>query len=558
MKIKSRLPMEKRFLFMRNEVSSWLPAYRDIQRFIIPTRGFFYDTVPNWGRQIDHKTQLNGAPGRAAKTLAAGMLSGLASPSRPWFKLGLENEDLMQNQEVKQWLSIAEDRMKSIFSKSNTYETLHNMFEELGSFGTAAAIVLEDFDSVIRCRTFTAGEYAIGQDSNGRVNSFCRRFNMTVGQLVQEYGIDNCSMSVQAMYKNGIVDPWIKIDHLIEPNDERIEDRSDYENKKFRSLTWEMGSPPNTCLRISGYDEFPVLAPRWDTTTTAHIYGWGPGHNALGDTKMLMKLEKDYLVALDKVIDPPIQQDASVQGEANTLPGGVVKSSTMNPNAGVRAAYQINPDLNAAQAKIDRTMAAIDSTFYKDLFLMLSQSDSPQKTAFEISKRYEEKLLMLGPVIERQENELLDPLIERTFAIGLRTGVIPPPPPVVGGQELKIEYISTLAQAQKMVGTQAIEQVTTFVQTIMQADPNAIDNIDVDETIRTYADMLGVPPKLIHPQEIVDQVRQDKAQAQAQAQAEQKAMALTQNAKTLSETKIGGGNALEALTGTSPEAEQAA
>lgn len=556
---KTRLLIEKRQLSMRNELQSWIPGWRDIQRFINPIRGFFYDTIPNWGRTIDHKTQLDGAPMRAADANAAGMLSGLASPSRPWFKLTLENRALMALQEVQEWLDICAEVVRNIFNKSNVYESLHTMFEEEVSFGTTASILLEDFETVVRMRTFTAGEYALGTGPDGRVNAFARRFNMTTGQLVDEYGIDNVPPAVAANYKNGAADTWNKVDHLIEPNDERIPDKNDFMNKKYRSVTWVSGSPQDQCLRISGFDEFPVLAPRWDLTTTSSIYGWGPGHKALGDTKMLMKLQKDFLVALDKMIDPPVIQDSSVDGEKNTLPGGVTRVSSFAPNTGVRPAYQINPDLNACQAKIDRTVQAIDATFYKDLFLLLAQSQQGQQTAYEIAKRYEEKLLMLGPVIERQENELLDPLIERTFGIALRMGVIPPPPAVIGGQELKIEYISTLAQAQKMVGTQAIEQVISFITNpnLAQMDPDAIDNIDVDEAVRTYADFLGVPAKLINPKELVAQIRQAKAKQQAQAQSDQRAMAMAQGAKTLSDTKVGQGNALEALTGTQP-AEAAA
>src|SRR4051812_24467392 len=113
MKIKDRALIERRWLAMRNEAQSWVPGWKDIQRYISPTRGFFYDSVPNWGRTIDHKTQLDGAPHRALRTLASGMTSGLTSPSRPWFKLGLQNHEIMEIDEVKDWLNTAEQKIYS-------------------------------------------------------------------------------------------------------------------------------------------------------------------------------------------------------------------------------------------------------------------------------------------------------------------------------------------------------------------------------------------------------------------------------------------------------------
>lgn len=550
LQIKYRTYLEKRFLMMQNEWFSWTPALKDIRRFILPTNGFFYDQIPDIGTGVDFKSILNGAPSRAVNVLAAGMSSGLTSPSRPWFKVGIGNQDLMEEEDVKEWLDLVERVLYQIFAKSNTYGALNSMYSEFGGFGTTAAMILEDFESVIRIKNFTAGEYYLGMDQNQRVNSFARLFYMTIGQLVEEFGFENCTPQVQNNYSMGIVDrPWIKVVHLIEPNDDRIPDKSDFPKKPFRSIHWEWGSPTNMALRVSGYDDIPIVAPRWKVTASSFIYGFGPGHMALGDVKMLNKLERDYLVALDKVIDPPVMLDATVQNEANTLPGGITRSSATTPNAGARPAYQIQPDLEEIQKKIDKTIAAIDSTFFKDIILMLSSSDDPQKTAYEIAKRYEEKMWILGPVIDSTQHELLDPLISRTFQIALRARIIPPPPLSLSGSELKIEYISALAQAQKMYQNTAIQELMQFVGGIVGVMPDAIDNIDIDEVIRIFSRLEGVPPKIVRAADMVQQIRQQKAQAAQAQQAAERAQQLAQGAQTLSKTPLNNGSALDAILG---------
>ena len=534
-----RKEFERRVNAMKREAESWLPTWKDIKAYINPVRGFF-DDQPNKGQAIDHKTMLDGYPRRCARTLGGGMTSGMTSPARPWFRLGVDDPDLMELDSVKLWLDIVQERMMNVFSRSNIYSVLTSIYEENGSFGTGAAIILEDFDTVIRGSNFTTGEYWLSTGPDGRTNGFARKYWMTVGQLVKEFGEENVSPTIKVAYKNTKdIDRWVAVIHLIEENDKRIPDRADFKNMPYRSIQWEEGSPQDCFLRIGGYEDFPILAPRWQTTTTADAYGKGPGWDALGDARMLQKMVRKKLLGLDKSIDPPVQKDGMVSGEVNTLPGGVTTSSASVPNAGVRPVYQVQIDLNAIDASIDKTKEAIGSTFYTDLFLMLLQSERKQITAREVAERHEEKLLMLGPVLECLESELLDPLIDRTFAIMLRFGLIPEPPPELQGENLKVEYISILAQAQKMVGTSAIEQVCSFVVQLSAVDPGVLDKIDWDEAVETYAEMIGIPARILRSAEAVTAIREAKADAELRMKQAQSGMMAAEGAKILSQTKVG-------------------
>jgi hypothetical protein len=181
--------------------------------------------------------------------------------------------------------------------------------------------------------------------------------------------------------------------------------------------------------------------------------------------------------------------------------------------------------------------------------MMVAQSQRPNMTAREIVERHEEKLLMLGPVLERLESELLDPLIDRTFSIMLRVGLIPPPPDELQGMDMKIEYISMLAQAQKMVGTAAIEQITGFAAQLAAVYPGVTDNIDADAAVNEYGDMLGVPPKIVRSADDVAAMRDQAAKEQKAAQATSTLPNVVEGAKTMSETKLDTNSALDALMG---------
>jgi hypothetical protein len=544
---------KNRWSMMRLEaMSKWYQRWRDLSRFINPKRGFFEGFTPNYNAQIDYRLILDGDPAHYARVMASGMMSGLTSPSRPWFRLGLGSEELEQQEDVKVWLETCERILFAIFGKSNIYGAFHQTYEEIGLFGTGAFGIFEDYDSVVRARSYTIGEYFLGTDYAGRINAFARQYWMTGDQMVEEFGWENVSDQVKASYGKGNKDQWFLVYTICEPNTSRIEGIADFRGMKYRSVTWEAQAPDNKPLRAMGYNEFPFMCPRWDMTTTADCYGVGPGWFAIGDIKMLYRMQKDSLLAINKVADPPIIVDSSVEGIANMLPGGVTRSSSVQPNTGVRPAYQVQPDIKALEEKIDKTSRKIASRFYADLFMMMMQSDKTDMTAREVVERHEEKLLMLGPVLERVENEMLSPTIERTFAIALRAGIIPPPPASIQGLPLKVEFISLLAQAQKMVGTAAIEQVVSFAGNLLGAFPDVKDNVDADEAIRDYAAMIGAPKKIIRSKDDVAKIRNARVKQMAEQQAQQDSMAAVQGAKVLADTKVGGGSALEHILGLPP------
>ena len=190
----------------------------------------------------------------------------------------------------------------------------------------------------------------------------------------------------------------------------------------------------------------------------------------------------------------------------------------------LRPLYQTKVDYAGAAALMEQTKENIREGLYNDLFRMLALSDRGDMTATEVNQRIEEKLIMLGPVVERLHAELLDVIIDRVFEICLRRGILPPPPVELEGKELKVEYISLLAQAQKMIGTSAIDQFMALIGTYAEIFPEMADIPDTDAVGDQYSEMLGVDPSLVRGQDERDERRAMREQAaQQQAQLEQAA-----------------------------------
>lgn len=539
----------KRLEMLRSERSSYIPLWRELSDFHLAHRGRFLVADRNKGHKRNTK-QINNTSRRAIRTLASGMMAGITSPARPWFRLAVPDPEIMEMGAVRTWLMVVERIMREIFNQSNLYNSLHSLYQELGVFGTSSMGVFEDYDNVIRCKTYTIGSYCLGLNGKDQVDSWVREYQLTVGQLVKEFGIDACSEHVRQQWRNGNTETWVDVVHMIEPNDDRDSLSPLAKHKRFRSVYFEKGSDrlktlDNQFLRESGFDDFPILAPRWDVTGEDIYAAACPGMDSLGDVKALQLAEQMKYRAIERHVDPHLTAPESMRNTVDTglTPGEI--SFVNNPGGQkLEPVYQVNPNLTYHNEDISKTEDRIEKTFYVDLFLMLASSDRRQITAREIAERHEEKLLMLGPVLERLHNELLDPLIDRVFAIGMRAGIFPEPPEILQEREIKVEYISVLAQAQRLVAVGAIEQFGAFVGQVAAIWPEARHKFDAAQAVDQYADALGVSPDLVVSDDNYEQRVAAERKAMQDQQMAAAGPAMAQSAKDLSATDTGGKNAL--------------
>jgi len=555
-----RQQLDRRLSQLKNERDKgWLPLWRDISDHIAPDMGRWNSTDVNEGRRRDQLI-INSTGRSALKILASGMFSGMTSPSRPWFKLATPDAALMEFGPVKSWLHQAEKVMQDVFARSNLYNVLPTLYAEQGAFGVGAIACMPDDDEFVRFYNFTAGSYMAATSSRQQVDTLYREFKMTARQMEQQFGKEALSSAVQGLLERN-PDAWVDVCHAVEPNDTRKEGRGDNKNMPIRSVYWEKGGDQDKVLRESGFKASPIMVPRWDVNSE-NVYGTGPGAVALGDTKALQLMEKRKAQMLEKLVNPPMGAPASLRGQrASILPGDITYLDATNIGQQFAPLYEINPaGYSALRSEIDAHEQRIESAFFVDLFLMISSMDDV-RTATEIAARKEEKMLMLGPVLERMNDELLDPLIDRVFEMmieqssprwsGLLPGnpMLPPPPRELAGLDLNVEYVSILAQAQKALGVAGIERAIGFAGNLAGIQPDIVDKIDFDQAVDEYTAMLGVPPTMIRSDEAVAQLRRQRAEQQQQQQAMEQMSAGIQGAKLLSETNVTDPSALTALVG---------
>ena len=423
-----------------------------------------------------------------------------------------------------------------MFARSNTYRVFHQMYLEMGAFGTAVSIVLPDFKNVLHHYPVVCGQYALQTNYKGEVVSLYREFQKTVGETVKEFGIKNCSHSVRDRWLSRELESPVHILHVIEPREdqERDPDSPLATDMAYKSCYLELGGDDDVLLRESGFERFPVLAPRWVVSGSDVYASSCPGMETHGDNKQLQHQQLRKGQALDYKVMPPLQVPTELKNRDSEMnPGGMVYAdpgttipfNQTTTGGGIRAAFEVGLDIRDLKEDMEEVRGRIRSGFHADLFLMLHNIDRTQMTAAEIGERHEEKLLALGPVLERVDNEMLQPMVDIGFDMMAAAGLLPEAPEELQGVELTVEFVSILAQAQQAVGTNAVDRFVANLTAVAELKPDVLDNFNADEWARDYGQMVGVNTKLLVSEENVAALREARAAAQAeQAQLESQQM----------------------------------
>jgi hypothetical protein len=274
---------------------------------------------------------------------------------------------------------------------------------------------------------------------------------------------------------------------------------------------------------------------------------------ALGDVKQLQIMQKRKAQLLAKAVDPPLTGPAALRTQKTSLlPGDITYLDVREGMQSLRPIHEVRLEgFQHLSADVGDVQYRVQRAFYEDLFLMLARSDatrgSQPVTAREIDERHEEKLLALGPVLERTNDELLDPIVDRIYQIMDDAGLIPEPPEQLKGVELRVEYISILAQAQKLVGVVGQDRFLQSTVSLMEAFPEIRHKINIMQAVDNYGEMLGVDPNILRSTEDAQASAAAEAQQAQQAQQAQNAVAVTKAAQQASQTNMGGDTALQRL-----------
>lgn len=546
---------------MEQQADPYMLVYRKLRDYIMPARGLFpkdgEDPAESLSTRYDNI--IDATATRAAYLLASGMQGGMTSPSRPWFQLTLSDKDLAAWRTVRLWLEECQERIRLAMAQTNFYTASYQTYLDLAVFATSCQVLEEGTHWPIVHRSCPVGTFVLSEGPDGVVDTMARRFGLSHSLIKRRW--KKASSEVQQLAaKPESAERLAKLIQFIYPRGDSVFSSTFGAGMPYASIYMEQGS--GQILEEMGYREAAVVAPRWSTNGFTP-YGEGPANHVIGDTRQLQAMQEAELEQIQLVGSPPILAPMALRGRLKLIPKGVTWGQGVASES-VKAIYEAKPDLAAVSAKIQEVQTAIKQGFFNDFFLMLLER--PNMTATEVLQRQQEKLILLGPVVDRNRQEFLDPQVHRYFAVMMRKGYLPKPPEELKEQDYVVEYVSTLAAAQKMADVEGLTAVAGYGMQLAQAKPDVLDVLDLDANLREYARRRNAPAATIRDKQEVEAERQGRAQAQ-QAQAEQAqaqakleslgkvAPALAGAAKDLGDTPLEGGNALAALLGNSQTQE---
>lgn len=549
---------QKRMAAMKQEMQSFIDHWKLLSEFVKPRRGRFEMQDRNRGDRR-HQSIINSRATRAQQTAVAGMFNGTMAASRPWLVLETDDPGFMEFGPTKKWFSILQDRMRRLLNDSNLYTNVPIMLDEELLFGTGCMAHEDDPLDLMRFWTPTIGSYVISQGHDGRVNTLGRWFEMTVEQIVSKFSVHgevskSISPAVRQQYAEGNYDAWYPVHQFVHPNPDFVIGSDDPTKRTFRSVYYEEGNnDKDAFLETNGYHEFPFYSPRWEITGE-DIYGTScPGMVALGDIRQLQMEERRKAQGIDKMVAPVLHGPAALRSvPIRNEPAGATLYDSGDGSKGLRPVYEVKLPISELTLDIKEVENRINEAYFVDLFRAISAMRGVQpRNELELLQRNQERLVELGPILERQYTDFQNALVARVFGQMWREGLVPPPPVEIQGRPLRPRYVSSLALAQNAITTGNIERLFSFINGLA-ANPGyagVTDKADGDQAVDEYARLIGAPMNLVIPDEQVAQTREARAQQLAMQQSAALAEQGSNIAKMASDAKLGDDNVASRLLG---------
>lgn len=521
------------------------PDWQDLADYFLPRSVRFLsrnvNKQPAKNRKIKDSTPLI-----AVRNFSSGMMSGATSPATNWFKVRVRGFESETSYEVKSWCSKVESLLRDIFNSSNLYRVLPSVYKQLGVFGISALALQEDETSIFRCQLLPIGSYRIARNSKGEIDTICRVYMETAKNLYDAFGEENVSKNVLNAIHSNRYEEMFEVVHFVEPNKDFMPDSLWAKDKAFVSVYYEYVSTEEKFLSKSGFDKFPYAIFESEINGEDVYPCECPGVNALPDVKQLMSMVIDEGKAVKKMISPTYKGPASLKNKKMVdAPAAFIEED--ENGRGLSPVYEVNPRVLEVESIIEKLKQSIKEIFYNDLFAMILNTAERSRTATEVNELKEEKMVLLSPLLQQIHNGL-NIIIDWVFNECIKLNILPEPPSEIMGANMDIEFVSTLAQAQKAIKISAMERFTTFAINLANTmDSSLTKKINASKMIDDYADYANISPEQLVPTLEVEKYRQKEEENQKQQTAIEQAKQSVEIIQNIAGTDASGSDLLSRL-----------
>ena len=569
--------IEKRVRSLKRVRTEFEPLWKELRVQFEPNLGkplLETDRDQEAAKRDDRKI-ISSVPRKLAHQYAAGMQSGITNHAQPWLEFVPKTSDerVKESPALKKWFALVTRRVLDALKRGNVYQTTDQVYLHSGVFGTSCSLLLRgENPGDVFMHLLDEGEYWLAENRFQRVDTCLRRIEMTIANAADEFMYAAIPEPWRKRFDEAQLEERVKVWNLICPNQPGNPDFADVpRSAPFASFYFAEGcSADEGCgiLKISHFTYNPIIAYRH--FYCGSVYGKGLGEMSLPDAKELQKLEENKLRMISNEVNPAMIAPSSMKGlPINTFPGGITYVDQLSATTGapIQRLFQTKESLEALAAQIQVVESRIGDIWYQKLFAMMlniSTGTNRQITAREVNELDAEKVTLLGPVLTRMNHDFLSPLTDGVFTILLEDGYLedeqtPIPDDVRDGPRgeqpsvgIDTEFTSAIhTEMLANLHMKGILKTLDVAGLVMQAMPEVKAKLDGDQIIDEIGGIYRSTATFIRSDKEAAKIREAEREAAREemqrAQLAEMAKTAGTQAKALSETRVGNGNALDAI-----------
>ena len=448
----------------------------------------------------------------------------MPGPNSGWFQW--QPQDATQH-DVREWLVECSERAEAPVDNGGVYNAGHSCFKDMGWAGHGGFLLLPGAEKVFTATALAPTEFVFQMDFDGSVCRGIVTFQKRAKELVDVFGEKAVSDKVRvAIAANRPEEQFEVVLSLYKRSpEERKEARipGDPDAMPYGGCWIEVNG--ESILKEEGFEEMPLIVPRWDLWSNSNDYAASPAMNAIADIKGINVLDMIEGVLMETQLDPRLLKKASMMGAIDLSPGGITEVGDFDEIK----TWAHEGRTRESSMHQDRKANQIRRMFYVDTFEPLMGIDR-QLTAYEVQERQQASVNRIAPPVSRMGQEFVSPMMRRVFMMLYRAGRFPAPPESAfiydaAGQRF-FQYPKTI-QTNRMSRALSGRKLHIFtglmnrVLPIAQAGkPEILDNYNFDEISRDLDLAEGMPGEWKVKKDDVEALRKARVVAQQQAQAQ--------------------------------------
>ncbi len=492
--------------------------WQECREYSHPERSNF-TTTPQPGQKFGQQI-VDSTAAQASITLAGFLHGMLTNPTTQWFDLSTGDEELDRDDDVGPFLQKTAKTIHHTLNNSNFQTEVHEVYLDLNEIGTVGLFIDEDDEYDVRFSARSVSGFVIEEDHKEKIDIAIRSFRWNAKQIAQSFGAKGLPQKIMDALERNAPETFEILHGIYKRDTTALTPDMKKFPKGFPIASQYVLKDSKEELFLSGFPEWPMPIPRW-SKTAGEKYGRSCLMSSLPDVKMVNKMMETTLRGAQLTSAPPLQApDDGFLGPVKTGPWATnfYRSGTTD-----RIEPIIRGDMRVdfGYQMVEDVRNRIRSAFFIDQLKLIQ---GPQMTATEVNARVEEAMKLMGPILARQQSELLQPLIDRVFGILIRRKKIEFPEAIkrkLGGKDLSVRYSSLVARAQRMSEGTDINRAIAAAAPFFQMDPRSVQIIDADESIRRVFAIYGLPMTMMRTREELEQLREQAAQAEMQAKVDQ-------------------------------------